>query len=91
VAGNARRYPFVPIATEQSKREIIAQNLGISARNNYAMLERIGGECAGAVTLPAFAEVAEDHKDRTSKAVSSTVLPDTLARWVRFVIFASTT
>ena len=26
-------------------------NLGISARNDYAMLERIGGECAGAVTF----------------------------------------
>jgi serine/threonine-protein kinase HipA len=45
---------FAGILPEESKREIIARNLGISERNDYAMLERIGGECAGAVTfLPA--------------------------------------
>jgi serine/threonine-protein kinase HipA len=42
---------FAGILPEQSNREIIAHNLGISARNDYAMLERIGGECAGAVTF----------------------------------------
>src|SRR5207245_2019043 len=42
---------FGGILPEESKREIIARNLGISARNDYGMLERIGGECAGAVTF----------------------------------------
>lgn len=42
---------FAGILPEQSKREIIAKNLGISARNDFAMLEQIGGECAGAVTF----------------------------------------
>jgi serine/threonine-protein kinase HipA len=42
---------FGGILPEESKREIIAKNLGISARNDYAMLERIGGECAGAITF----------------------------------------
>jgi serine/threonine-protein kinase HipA len=42
---------FAGILPEEGKREIIARNLGISARNDYAMLERIGGECAGAVTF----------------------------------------
>jgi serine/threonine-protein kinase HipA len=42
---------FAGILPEESKREMIARNLGISARNDYAMLERIGGECAGAVTF----------------------------------------
>lgn len=42
---------FGGILPEEAKREIIARNLGISARNDYAMLERIGGECAGAVTF----------------------------------------
>jgi serine/threonine-protein kinase HipA len=45
---------FAGVLPEESKRSIIARNLGISERNDYAMLERIGGECAGAVTfLPA--------------------------------------
>jgi len=39
------------ILPEGATREIIARNLGISAQNDYAMLERIGGECAGAVTF----------------------------------------
>ena len=42
---------FAGILPEENKREIIARNLGISARNDYAMLERIGGECAGAVSF----------------------------------------
>jgi serine/threonine-protein kinase HipA len=45
---------FAGLLPEQSQRELVARNLGISARNDFAMLERIGGECAGAVTfLPA--------------------------------------
>lgn len=42
---------FAGILPEESKREIIAHNLGISPRNDYALLEHIGGECAGAVTF----------------------------------------
>ncbi len=42
---------FAGILPEQDKREKIARNLGISARNDFAMLEQIGGECAGAVTF----------------------------------------
>src|SRR5580692_2410300 len=41
------------------EREIIARNLGISARNDYAILERIGGECAGAVTSVAHGQGAD--------------------------------
>lgn len=45
---------FAGILPEENKREIIARNLGISAQNDFSMLEQIGGECAGAVTfLPA--------------------------------------
>jgi serine/threonine-protein kinase HipA len=42
---------FAGILPDESKREIIARNLGISATNDFAMLEQIGGECAGAVTF----------------------------------------
>ena len=48
---NECRGYFAGVLPEESKREIIARNLGISKRNDYAMLERIGGECAGAVTF----------------------------------------
>jgi serine/threonine-protein kinase HipA len=53
---------FGGILPEATKREIIAHNLGISARNDYAMLEQIGGECAGAVTfIPAGEKLPEQH------------------------------
>jgi serine/threonine-protein kinase HipA len=55
---------FAGVLPEESKREIIARNLGISKRNDYAMLERIGGECAGAVTFIPAGEalpVLDDH------------------------------
>jgi HipA-like protein len=42
---------FAGILPDDNQREVIARNLGISARNDFAMLERIGGECAGAVTF----------------------------------------
>jgi len=42
---------FSGILPEQSQRELVARNLGISASNDFAMLEKIGGECAGAVTF----------------------------------------
>src|ERR1035438_8324237 len=44
---NECRGYFAGILPEEGKREIIARNLGISARNDYAMLERIGGEGPG--------------------------------------------
>ncbi len=58
---------FAGILPDESKREIIARNLGISARNDFAMLERIGGECAGAVTfIPAGQALpARDYHYRT--------------------------
>ena len=36
---------------EEVSRKVIARILGISDRNDFAMLEHIGGECAGAVTF----------------------------------------
>jgi len=52
---------FAGVLPDESKREIIAKNLGISARNDFAMLEQIGGECAGAVT---FIPTGESLPDR---------------------------
>lgn len=52
---------FAGVLPEESKREIIARNLGISARNDYAMLERIGGECAGAVTFISAGEPLPEY------------------------------
>ena len=43
---------------EEDNRKVIARILGISDRNDFAMLEQIGGECAGAITfLPEDADI----------------------------------
>lgn len=42
---------FAGLLPEGESRKIIARNKGVSYKNDYAMLEQIGGECAGAVTF----------------------------------------
>lgn len=42
---------FNGILPEEANRKTIAKILGISDRNDFAMLEQIGGECAGAITF----------------------------------------
>jgi len=54
---------FAGLLLEENKRDIIARNLGISARNDYAMLERIGGECAGAITFVPAGELLPERQD----------------------------
>jgi len=55
---------FGGILPEQKLREIVAKNLGISAKNDFAMLEQIGGECAGAVTFQHAGEPLPEREDR---------------------------
>jgi len=42
---------FGGLLPEEGPRQVVARILGISPRNDFSMLERIGGECAGAVTF----------------------------------------
>lgn len=50
---------FGGLLPEESVRERIARFLGITARNDFAMLAEIGGECAGAVRLVAGGDGTE--------------------------------
>jgi serine/threonine-protein kinase HipA len=52
---------FGGLLPEEQNREIVARNLGITPRNDYAMLREIGGECAGAVSL-----IPADQAPKTS-------------------------
>jgi serine/threonine-protein kinase HipA len=46
---------------EEGNRKVIARILGISDKNDFAMLEQIGGECAGAISfLPEDEEMLEN-------------------------------
>ena len=45
------RAVFGGLLLEGDAREAIARNLGISLGNDYALLEALGGDCAGALTV----------------------------------------
>jgi serine/threonine-protein kinase HipA len=49
--GKYARAFFAGILPEEDPRKRIAAILGVSERNDFALLEQIGGECAGAVSL----------------------------------------
>lgn len=47
------RAVFGGLLLEGESRAVIARNFGVSVGNDYALLEELGGDCAGAVTLMA--------------------------------------
>jgi len=61
----ATRPFFAGLLPEGDKRKLIAQTLHVSRQNDFALLDGIGGECAGAVTLlePGQMPLAHDHHD----------------------------
>jgi serine/threonine-protein kinase HipA len=42
---------FAGLLPEAEKRELVAKAFGVSDRNDFALLDHIGGECAGAITF----------------------------------------
>lgn len=55
---------FAGLLPEEGKRKILARRLGISEQNDFALLARIGGECAGAVTFVAPGGGLPDQDNR---------------------------
>lgn len=49
---------------EEGNRQVIARILGISDKNDFAMLEQIGGECAGAISFLPEDEKIPENDDR---------------------------
>lgn len=55
---------FANLLPEEKIRAMIARNLGVSLNNDYGLLERIGGDCAGAVSLhPESADLQREPVD----------------------------
>jgi serine/threonine-protein kinase HipA len=65
---------FGGILPEGQPREMVAKNLHISARNDFAMLEEIGGECAGAVIFMPAASHCRNGKIGTATCLVKTPL-----------------
>jgi serine/threonine-protein kinase HipA len=54
------RAVFGGLLLEGDAREAMARNLGVSIGNDYAMLEALGGDCAGALTVLEVGEALPD-------------------------------
>lgn len=65
---------FGGILPEENQRRIIARNLGISANNDFSMLEIIGGECAGALTFVTRGEKL-NPQDNEYRELTGSMLP----------------
>ncbi|GMQ75673.1 MAG: type II toxin-antitoxin system HipA family toxin [Gammaproteobacteria bacterium] len=52
---------FSGLLPEGGARERVAKYFGVSERNDFSLLEKIGGECAGAVTLLPLEAGPPDH------------------------------
>lgn len=57
---NICRAVFGGLLLEGEAREAMARNLGVSIGNDYAMLEALGGDCAGALTVLEVGEPLPD-------------------------------
>ncbi len=56
---------FANLLPEQTIREVVARNVGVSPHNDFGLLEKIGGDCAGAVSLYSEGDQAPAEKRYT--------------------------
>jgi serine/threonine-protein kinase HipA len=78
-SGKKARPFFAGILPEERPREKIAEILGISDTNDFAMLERIGGECAGAVSLLSEGVAPTDPKNARHRELTEPELLQLIA------------
>jgi len=77
--GKKARPFFAGILPEERPRKRVAEILGISDTNDFAMLERIGGECAGAVSLLPEGDAPTDPKDARHRELTEPELQKLIA------------
>lgn len=80
----ATRPFFAGLLPEGDKRRLVAQALRASRQNDFALLDGIGGECAGAVTLlePVQSVSPPDAPPNTPPNISATADPADSVRWL---------
>ena len=71
---------FGNLLPEEDVRAQIALTTGISASNDYRLLERFGGDVAGAVTLLSSEEVAAESEPDSLERLSAQRLDELLAQ-----------
>lgn len=77
---------FANLLPEEKLRNVISRNLGISPNNDYGLLERIGGDCAGAVSL--YANEAAHSETGSYRRLTLDELNDIIAELPRRPLLA---
>lgn len=67
---------FSNLLPESGSRELIAKRLKISSKNDFMLLKRIGGECAGAITILPESEIPESPNQYKYRLLSDEQLAD---------------
>ena len=67
---------FSNLLPESAVRELIAKQLGISDKNDFMLLKRIGGECAGAITILPESEISESPAQYKYRLLSDEQMAD---------------
>jgi len=78
-SGKKTRPFFAGLLPEEGPRGKIAEILGISSSNDFAMLDRIGGECAGAVSLLPEGVTPTDPKNARHRKLTEPELDQLVA------------
>lgn len=89
-SGKKARPFFAGILPEEGPRMQIAKILGISDSNDFAMLERIGGECAGAVSLHPEGAAPPDSGNTERRDLTEHELKQIVAELPRRPLLAGT-
>lgn len=67
---------FSNLLPESAVRKLISKQLGISDKNDFMLLKRIGGECAGAISILPESEIPESPDQYIYQALSDKQLTD---------------
>ena len=79
---------FSNMLPESAVRKLIAKRLGISDKNDFMLLKRIGGECAGAITILPESELPESPDQYTYRLLSDEQLADLIKNIPRHPLLA---
>lgn len=86
--GKQARPFFAGILPEEEPKRRIAAILGVSERNDFAILERIGGDCAGAVSLLPEAAPRPDATGQRQRQLNESELEEIIAELPRRPLLA---
>lgn len=64
---------FSGILPDEGERERLARQIGVSQKNPFALLNAIGGECAGAISIHPLEDGEKIHKKNDASADTSVI------------------